>query len=222
MPRWKSYGKPTTEVTVSDGQVEITCGSAVVLESSAAALRDELERLRSAVSALPFDARLEVEAAVLDPREVEPSRDELAGRPQVSRYYSDNLGRGASTWNVWLFGRRVIVGVRGAPRVECSFRELLATGFTPASAARIGPEATAILEGVRRLEELPCMCGTGVERASQHGSLKTLASDQDPSAPIEHRVTVARCTVCGRGWTFIESGDPHYSYRYEVRPFPPP
>jgi hypothetical protein len=222
MARWQSYGSPPTVITVASGQMEVTRGSATVLRESAAALRDDLERLRAAVAALPFDARLEVEAALLDPHEVEPSHDEIAGRPKVARYYSDNLGRGASTWNVWLFGRQVIVDVRGEPRVECSFRELLATGLTAASAERIGPQAAVILDGMRRLDELPCMCGTGVERASQHGSLRTLASDQDPSATIEHRVTVARCTVCGRGWTFIESGDPHYAYRYEVRPFPPP
>jgi hypothetical protein len=48
-----------------------------------------------------------------------------------------------------------------------------------------------------------------------------IVSAQNPSAPVEHRITVGRCSVCGRGWTFMMGGDSHYSYYYSVREYPP-
>ena len=227
MARWKtSYPSPLS-LELQNGEVVYTNGDAPLQRYAAVVLREDLSLLGALTAGFDFEAQVEVEAALLE--EALSSGDRLSlrgdislvGRRGVPRYFSDNMGRGASTYNIWLRGRQLTIDVRDQPRLEITFQTFLSVGFSEASAALIGSRASEIIDAVRQLELLPCFCGTGAETPEQHGNLKTLVSRQHPQASCEHLVTVGRCAVCGRGWIFIKSGDSHYSYSFQVRAFPP-
>lgn len=157
-------------------------------------------------------ARLPTEERVT-PTEPAP----LTHRPRYTRPFGGG-GRGAVASMVWLFGRRVIVDVPGQGRVERALADVVACGFDEPTRAALGEAlAQQTLDAARQLAPLPCLCGTGCRRPEEHDAFATLIRLQHPTAPIDDYASSGVCRVCGRWWTFRESGDSHYSYHYEQR-----
>lgn len=155
-------------------------------------------------------ARLEVETAGIP---IESLADEHAGRPQVERTWS--FARGVPC-AVRILGRHVSARA-GDVDYQATFEVHLANGFPAALAERLGADVVdAVNASVTALAPLPCMCHTGAVEMSQHGTLMSIASKQDPRAPVECEAAVARCTVCGQGWLFEWYGDSHYSFTYSA------
>jgi hypothetical protein len=218
MPTWRNYSTPPLSITIEGNSLTISGEPPLsTAETNQSAL------LQTKLALFDFETQMEIEAYLKELPSIPQIRGDISviGRQRYARYYSDNMGRGASTYNIWLMGRHMIIEVRGKPRLECSFDEFLKKGFGDGRESIIGPEAGMISIAVQRLSEYPCFCETGAETPSQHGTIKKIVSEQHPQAPIDHRVTVGRCSVCHRGWTFTESGDSHYSYHYSVREYPP-
>lgn len=141
----------------------------------------------------------------------------LVGRPRYARPFGESE-RGALGNMVWLFGRRVAIDVRGQPRVERTLQDVVARGFDEPTRAALGHAlAEQTLDAARKLAPLPCLCGTGCRRPMEHDAFFQLSRLQHPSAPVDDVATSGPCRVCGRWWTFRESGDSHYGYHYEER-----
>lgn len=141
----------------------------------------------------------------------------LEGRPRYTRPLGGG-GRGVVASMAWLFGRRVAIDAPGQERVERTLDDVVAHGFDDASRAALGNElAEQTRDAARRLAPLPCLCGTGCQRPMEHDAFFQLTRLQHPSAPIDDHASTGLCRVCGRWWTFRESGDSHYGYQYEQR-----
>jgi hypothetical protein len=220
MPVWKNpYATPPATLKVNAEKLMLTVGeqerSWPVAEL---ALAQEL-----ILRHFDYESYVEVEAFLKESQSPEPilHRHPLPARPSVPRYFSDNHGRGAGRYNIWLDGKTIIILVESETRLEVSHQEFLKTGFSPAAFKVIGKKtALKVMEAVTTLSRFSCFCGTGGTRSCHHHSLQTLAFDNHPYATMAHSVHVARCNVCGNGWTFTESGDSHYSYSYSIRPLP--
>lgn len=137
-------------------------------------------------------------------------------RPHVRRIFS--FGRGDPRC-VWIDGRtvRTLAEERKVPDMD--FETFLRDGYPPDVVAILGEETVAsVTDAVRQLAPLSCMCGSGADTPEQHGTIVTLASGQNPDAPIDDRITIGVCSVCGQTWRFRETGDTHYSYHYQCEP----
>ena len=141
--------------------------------------------------------------------------------PWVPRIFGG--GRGAS-WTVWLFGRKLRCSVRTSSEVtlpDMTFEEFLDKGFPEEIKDKIEEQQLSlIISAVRRLLPLSCMCSSGANTVQQHGSIRRIVRKKNPLAPIDHSVTIGRCGHCGRGWSFEEMDDSHYSYTYVLTSFP--
>ncbi|MGZ3420783.1 MAG: hypothetical protein ACXVEF_39295 [Polyangiales bacterium] len=168
---------------------------------------------------MDFREQLEAEAVANNDRAVVRRLDrDIDRRKSVRRQFGG--GRGA-TWWAFIQGRVLTFrDVREPEARELTLEELVERGLPASSAEIAGEQAAAMIESARALVDLPCMCGTGAETPEQHGTIWTMVSRADFSAPIDCTVTVGRCKVCGRGWTFEAAGDSMYSYHYRVERFP--
>jgi hypothetical protein len=163
----------------------------------------------------------EVIAAGENPEEASRACAEpVPRRPHHRRVFGG--GRGGS-WVAWVFGKQVRLSADALDdRPDLSFEHLLERGLPEAFVEEAGAEqAAAIMAAVRELAPLECMCGTGAETMSQHGSIVSLSSVQEPRDIMEHVASTGRCSVCSRWWTFVSRGDSHYSYSYRVSQFDP-
>lgn len=162
-------------------------------------------------------ARAVVMEPTLDPP-FTPTHDvpSIQGRPQIQRVHSSGRGGG---WCVWILGRKVRFSLREHKVDDQPFETILASGLPHSVQEGLPAEiCEQVLAGVQALSPLPCMCGTGCETTDQHGSFRTFVYGNG-NGPVEMNVQVGRCTVCGRGWSFREEGDSHYSFHYDVQPF---
>lgn len=138
----------------------------------------------------------------------------LPVRPTVPRLF-----QGPGAW-MGIVGRRV--EHLGRPAWTAPFEAVLADGLPAELAERLGAEATAALQAaVATLAPLPCPCGTGAESLAAHGQLRLQERLADVGSTVAYEVTTAQCTVCGRWWTFEESGDDRYETRSRARSFDP-
>jgi hypothetical protein len=120
---------------------------------------------------------------------------------------------------VWIMGRNVWAD-GGGERYEGTFESFLKSGFPQAIAAHLGAQTVRkVTDAVSSVAHYPCLCATGAQTPSQLGSFESIDQRTHPFAPMEVSVTVGRCVVCGRGWTFECSGDSHYGYSYAVHEF---
>jgi len=140
-----------------------------------------------------------------------------AGRIAVNRTWTSGAG---DPRMVWILGRTVCAS-NGVLDYEASFDVHLAHGFPTALADDMGPE---VVEDVRAavaiLAPLPCLCDTGTNGPHHHDALETLVAKETPRGDRVVRATVARCTVCGAGWTFVWEGDERRGFS-TTRPFFP-
>ncbi len=228
MPTWKiSYPTPTT-LTIKDGTASYQRQGEAPQSYTTSQLNEEKGLLGKLLDGFQFGEELEVEAFLaeeskpLSQRTVVPDSS-LQGRHSVTRYFSDNMGRGSvGNYNIWLMGREAWIDVKGQPRLVMSLSEMAKGKFPSAQRAVLGSMTNLLIDIAQKLDPLPCLCGTGAETPEQHGTIESIISHrQHPNAPIEHVVTIGRCTVCHRGYTFTKSGDSHYSYSFYVREFPP-
>ena len=145
----------------------------------------------------------------------------LTTKPSFGRIFGG--GRGAD-WVVWLFGKNIRTRVRTPTNLkipDMSFKEFLNKGFPQKYEEVIGkPEIQKIPSVVEKPSHLSCMCSTGAVTPWQHGNIDVFLTKDHPFAPIEHSIKLGRCSICGQSWSFEAAGDPHYSYNYQVRPFP--
>ncbi len=136
----------------------------------------------------------------------------------VPRVFSPGRGGGQC---VWILGRIVRTMSTAPTKVpDLTFEEFLAAGYPEDVAVALGTERVAqVTAAVSQLAPRSCMCDTGAQTPGQHGTIRTLASAQNPNATVDDRTTIGFCTVCRRAWVFNEAGDAHYEYFYSVEPF---
>ena len=183
----------------------------------------ERENFIFAVRHFSFEIAVEICALILDGVSSENPTGNLPhqDRPTCKHRFSDGR-KGA--WFVWFFGKTIRAQIHpksGMKALNMTFKEYLKSGFPTEFQTVIGGEKVQqITIAVQQLLPLKCLCGTGVKTVGEHGSLRCIVQKQHPFAPFEVSITVARCTVCGQGWSFEKSGDSHYSYSYSVDSFP--
>ena len=204
-------GRAADAVVVLDGS-RVTFGEHVVaLDELIAGTLDK--ELIEKLNLVPFTEAIARAVLARDHRTL--SNEPIAYRPSAKRIFGG--GRGGS-WVVWIFGRTVRVG--GGHDYDESFETFFAKGFPPAIAEAIGPAGVAeVRAGVLTLAPYECMCDSGADTPSQHGTYEIFAYKTDPRATVECNAKSGRCTVCNRGWTWTEDGDPSYEMYYAVTRF---
>jgi hypothetical protein len=227
MPTWKLTYPTLITFTIRDSHATYLKEGEAPQNYTTKQLQEEKGLLGKLLKGFEFEAQLEVEAVLqeeslpLEQRTPAPNIS-LQGRSSVSRYFSDNMGRGASNYNVWIMGREAWIDVKGQARLTLALSELAKGKLPGAQGSVLGFAANELFDAAQKLSPLPCFCGTGAETPEQHGTIdEIISSRQHPDATCDHLVTIGRCSVCYRGYTFTKSGDSHYSYSFYVRDFPP-
>lgn len=126
----------------------------------------------------------------------------LAGTKPARLGDRPKLHRGDPRTDRWtIHGRTVIVMVASAPFTAPI--EVVTRGHLPPEVQLPEDIERRLVQAATSLAPLPCMCDTGVRTAEEHGSVRTVVSITRGA----ESASVARCTVCGRSWTFAEGPD---------------
>ena len=209
-----SWTRGPHRLVVADGRFVLTDGAGTLDGEGPDALDAARGRIEAAVG---WTAFVEAGAAVAHPERMAPFHP-APRRSRVKRFHGRS-GRGVVAPHVHIHGRHVRGRGPDGLRWESTLEEAAATGLPDALRQALGDaDADAVLDAVHTLRAADCDCGEA-EAPGHHRTLRTLASEQYPRAPMDDRTVVGACTVCGRLWTFRTTGDSHYGYTHRVEPF---